>query len=260
MKKIWRKLFLPACFSLTVTTGCANSEEQTELSYVKTGNLDSDYRIIFIHGSPGNKEAYDAYLEHPELNRRVEMVSVDRLGYGVNQETVETSLLNQARSILPFLSEDKSNILVGHSLGSPIALQLALLAPEKVAGMVLIASAFDPELEHPKWYNQVADTVVAKWILPTDMNNSNEEMMVLSKELSLIAGQDWSVLKIPIDIVHGNEDELADFGNAVFAYEKLSPNGATLSVLKGEGHLVLWQNTELVTDEILQMLSQLEQR
>jgi hypothetical protein len=57
--------------------------------------------------------------------------------------------------------------------------------------MVFFAPAFDPELEHPKWYNRIADTLLAKWVLPTEWNQSNVEMMSLFKELELLASRDW---------------------------------------------------------------------
>ncbi|MFC1235693.1 alpha/beta fold hydrolase [Vibrio sp. F74] len=227
------------------------------LSFTRTGSPTALYRIIFIHGSPGEKEAYDDYLHHSRLQEKAELIAIDRLGYGDSGKQVETSLLTQAQAITPFLSHDKQNILIGHSLGSPIALQLALIESNKIAGMVLVASAFDPELEHPKWYNHAANTLLAQWLLPRDMNNSNLEMMVLSEQLTNLSQQDWSDLTMPIRVLHGEDDDLADPDNSKFAYEKLKQNKATLRYVKGEGHLILWQNVPEVVSEIDLLLNQL---
>lgn len=227
------------------------------LSFTKTGSPTAPYRIVFIHGSPGEKEAYEDYLNNSELQQKAELIAVDRIGYGDSEQKVETSLLAQAHAIAPFLSSNKKNILVGHSLGSPIALQLALIESNKIAGMVLVASAFDPELEHPKWYNHAANTLLAQWLLPTDMNNSNLEMMVLSEQLTNLSQQDWSDLTMPIRVLHGAEDDLADPDNSKFAYERLKQNQATIRYVKGEGHLILWQNVPEVVSEIDLLLNQL---
>nr|WP_241824001.1 alpha/beta fold hydrolase [Enterovibrio norvegicus] len=215
------------------------------------GNPLSAHRVIFIHGSPGSKEAYDDYLNHPSL-QQIELVSVDRLGFGQSSMPVETSLKKQAESLLPLLQDNKNTLLVGHSLGGPIALQLALLAPEHVDSLLLIASAFDPKLESPKWYNYIADTLLATWLVPDDMLRSNAEMMVLEHELEKLAAQDWTSLTMPIVLVHGADDDLADPGNAYFAKQRL-PN-ASLKMLNNEGHFVLWQNVPLLVNEIKAMI------
>lgn len=229
------------------------------LAYIRTGDKESKYRVIFIHGSPGEKEAYDEYLNDLTLMKKAELISIDRLGYGDSGDKVEPSLIAQAQSILPFLDKNKKNILVGHSLGSPIALQMALLEAQHIAGVLLIASAFDPKLEQPKWYNYLANTLLLQWILPSDMNNSNKEMMVLSKQLDLLKQQDWSELTMPIRILHGEDDGLAAPDNAQFAYSKLNKSNARLRYVKDEGHLILWQNVPEVVKEINNLLGRVDQ-
>ncbi|WP_407333517.1 alpha/beta fold hydrolase [Enterovibrio sp. 27052020O] len=225
--------------------------DNTRVPQKTAGNPLSSYRVIFIHGSPGSKEAYDDYLNHPAL-QQVDLVSIDRPGFGQSSMPVETSLKKQAEALLPLLKENKNTLLVGHSLGGPIALQLALLAPEHVDSLLLIASAFDPKLEAPKWYNYMADTLLAKWVIPDDMLRSNAEMMVLENELEKLAAQNWGSLTMPIVLVHGKDDDLADPGNSYFAKQRL-PN-AKLKMLNNEGHFVLWQNVPLLVNEIKAMI------
>ncbi|WP_434362660.1 alpha/beta hydrolase [Parasalinivibrio latis] len=224
------------------------------LAYLQAGAANSDTRIIFIHGSPGSKEGYQAYLSNEDLLNRAQLLSVDRLGFGNSGKEVVTSLQQQAEAILPFLDSSRNNILVGHSLGGPIALQLALISPESISGMVLIASAFDPALEQPKWYNYLADTIVANWILPEDMNRSNREMMVLSQELKELADQSWQELTMPIRLLHGDDDTIAAPGNSLFAYARLPTQSTTLHMMKNEGHFVLWQNVPQIVREILSLI------
>ncbi|MDD1780061.1 alpha/beta hydrolase [Enterovibrio sp. ZSDZ35] len=242
---------------LGLQTACAETPKAlTELPVPikQGGNSSSPIRVIFIHGSPGSKEAYDDYLQHHAL-QLLDLVSVDRLGFGESGSDVETSLHRQAEAIVPLLeNSEKRTFLVGHSLGGPIALQVALLVPEKVSGLLLIASAFDPVLEDPKWYNYLADTMVAKWVLPEDMNRSNEEMMVLEGELEKLSEQNWETLNMPIVLVHGEEDDIADPRNSVFAKQKL--DGAELKLLPNEGHFVLWQNVTILVNEINALINQ----
>ncbi|MBD1556665.1 alpha/beta hydrolase [Vibrio sp. S9_S30] len=226
------------------------SDMPSTLGVIKRLNADSSTQVLFIHGSPGSKEGYLDYLDLPALQSIADLVSIDRLGYGASSPVPEPSIFRQAQAILPHLSNEKANILVGHSLGGPIALQLALIAPEKVQGMVLVAPAFDPELERPKWYNYIADTMLAKFLLPAEWNQSNIEMMSLSEELNTLASQNWETLTMPIHIVHGEEDNIADPGNASFAIEKLPSETSKLVWAQNEGHFVLWQNIPFIAKHI----------
>ncbi len=228
------------------------------LGVLKRVSDNSNTQIIFIHGSPGEKNGYISYLNSPSLQAIADLVAIDRLGYGESNSKPEPSIRQQAIAILPLLSGKKFNILVGHSLGGPIALQVALMAPEKVHGMILVAPAFDPELEHPKWYNYFADTKIAKWILPNDWNQSNIEMMSLSKELQKLATQDWGVLTMPIRIVHGEEDNIADPGNSVFAIQRLPSNSSNLIWAKNEGHFILWQNIPVIVQHIEALVKEVQ--
>ncbi|CZF82744.1 4,5:9,10-diseco-3-hydroxy-5,9, 17-trioxoandrosta-1(10),2-diene-4-oate hydrolase [Grimontia celer] len=216
------------------------------------GNPDAERRVVFIHGSPGSKEAYDDYLGHPAL-QHLELVSVDRPGFGESGRPVETSIQKQAEALMDLVNSGKETWVVGHSLGGPIALQLALLAPDRVSGLLLIASAFDPKLESPKWYNIITDTLLANWILPDDLLKSNREMMVLDKELEKLAAQNWSTLDMPVLLVHGAEDDLADPGNSLFAKAKLP--AAELMMMPDEGHFILWENVPLLVDQINTLVS-----
>src|SRR3546814_16092495 len=47
-------------------------------------------------------------------------------------------------------------IVVGHSLGGPIAAKLAMDYPDRVRGLLLLAPSVAPALEAPRWYQRLA--------------------------------------------------------------------------------------------------------
>ena len=242
--------------SLTATSSTVaelHAMKTDEVSFLEAGDVNAAQRIIFIHGSPGSKEGYADYLSDAAL-QPYHLIAVDRPGFGGSPQPVQTSLKAQAESLMPILARsDKPTFLVGHSLGGPIALQAALLYPDKIDGVLLVAPALDPALESPKWYNYLADTIVANWILPNDMLLSNIEMMELEGELEKLAEQEWGELTIPVVLVHGEEDDIANPGNSRFGKRKLP--SATLKMIEDEGHFVLWQNVPLLVNEIKALLS-----
>lgn len=228
------------------------------LAYVRVENRDAKVRILFIHGSPGSHHAYNAYLANPSLSDRAELIAVDRLGYGHSSPSLVSSLEHQAAAIRSLLDSSKANILVGHSLGGPIALELALQHPSLVNGLVLVAPAIDPQLEEPKWYNLIADTWLVNWALSRDWKTSNGEMMPLSNELARLTQRDWGRLEaIPITIVHGLEDTIADPKNSTFAIKRLDGDRHQLLEVEKEGHFILWQNAPFIVQQIQGILDQL---
>ncbi|MDA9556329.1 alpha/beta hydrolase [Vibrio sp.] len=227
------------------------------LAYTEITQENADTQIIFIHGSPGSKEGYSQYLNSSKLefsNR----ISVDRIGYGESLRPVELSLKKQALAIAPLLHSNKKNIIVGHSLGGPIALYLGLLFPNKVDGLVIIAPAMNPELEKPKWYNQIADVSFINWALTEKWSTSNQEMMVLEKELNLLVSGSWGALDImEIVFIHGEKDSIADPRNTHFVIQKLKtdlPNQKNYRAMyPDEEHFILWDNPNIIIDQIIKL-------
>lgn len=79
-------------------------------------------RIIFIHGTPGHAGVFALYLLDPVPG--YECIAVDRPGFGGSSECGPVpSFEQQAAAIAPLLTQQQGRwpILVGHSLGGPIA-------------------------------------------------------------------------------------------------------------------------------------------
>ncbi|MCL9782461.1 alpha/beta hydrolase [Vibrio sp. S4M6] len=242
--------------SYATTASVATLYTDGELAFVKQGDVNSHFRVIFIHGSPGSKEAYKIYLNDKWLQKHAELISVDRIGYGQSPHRLDASLDSQADSILPLLAKDKANILVGHSLGGPIALDVALMHPDLVQGLVLVAPAFDPKLEKPKWYNWIADTWLVNVFLSENWSRSNAEMMPLSSELNKLSHKNWlSLNNVPVTLIHGVDDSISDPNNSVFALARLSGKSKKLVKVEGQGHFILWDDPQTIITEIKAMLS-----
>ncbi|MCG7495541.1 alpha/beta hydrolase [Vibrio sp. Of7-15] len=246
-------LFLTSCgqtihSKTNLTVGEIKKTPNKEVTYLEVTQPHTDSQIIFIHGSPGEKEGYLDYLSKTELQSKATLISIDRIGFGQSKLTPEPSIIAQAQAIAPLLSQN--TILVGHSLGGPIALQVALLYPEQIKGMIIVAPAFDPSLEEPKWYNWLAAYPPVSWVLSEPMLTSNKEMMPLADELTKLAEKNWNNLNMPITLIHGEEDSIADPRNSLFAMKLLPESNTKLIMAQREGHFVLWQNVELISREI----------
>lgn len=219
------------------------------------GGLDSGPRILFVHGSPGSWRDYSGYLADTELRRRAQLLAFDRPGFGETAGSPEPSLKRQAALAVPLLESDSSDqptLVLGYSLGGPVAAQLALDNSSDIDGLILVAPSIDPELEELRWYNRLAALPGLSYLLPEALSHSNMEIFPLKKELLRLRSQ-LSKLDIPTVVIQGLEDGLVPPENADFV-ARLLP-GSRIVRVPGMGHGILWQARELITGEILGLLS-----
>ena len=209
--------------------------------------------LLFVHGSPGDWKAWSLYLKTPELANFSNRIAIDRPGFGGSgRGVVMTDLRQQAALIAQLIPTGQKAIVVGHSLGGPLAVWMAINSPDKVCGVVSIAGSLSSRYEAPRWYNLLADSALLGWAVPAEMLWSNQEMMALQGELGKLeaaAGQ----LRIPVTVVQGAKDSLVD-PKTVGEFEKYAP-AAWLKIksLPNETHFVLWEKPQIIVDAIKDM-------
>jgi len=226
---------------------------ERELSYLIDDQPDEP-RVIFIHGSPGQSNMYVDYLRDPVPG--FETIAIDRMGYGESTpHAAVTSLSEHAASIEPLLVQRKGlwPILVGHSLGGPIATQLAAEYPDRVGGLVIVGTGLNPEFEDVRWYNKVARWRIINPFLAGFLRISNEEMYACKGEIEQLVPL-LDRIECPIVIIHGTGDDLVPFETVKFSVQEFAGNDQVyVIVLIGEGHSV----TKLRKEEIRETLSEL---
>ncbi|TNE56595.1 MAG: alpha/beta hydrolase [Alphaproteobacteria bacterium] len=220
------------------------ASEEIHVSFFTSGNPEAQ-RVIFVHGTPGSAGAWTDYLEDEPGN--FEYIAIDRPGFGSSSpDKAVVSLEEQAEAILPLLEQrdGKWPILVGHSLGGPIIAKVAVMAPEKVGGLVIVAGSFDPELEKVHFVQRLGEFWPIGQILPSTIRNSNRELIALKPELQALA-EELGQIKTPTIIVHGTDDNLVPYSNVAFLQPKLE-NAALLEVVKLEGknHFLPWNSKQ----------------
>lgn len=213
--------------------------------------------VLFLHGTPGSWQAFAGYLSDQNLGENVNMIAVDRPGFGgSNHGELLPSLSEQASLLHPLLTTYGAGcdiVLVGHSLGAPLAVRMAMDYPELISALVLVAPSLDPELEDPRWYNRLADYQVVSWMVPAELMLANDEVMVLRRELEEMLPL-WGKISHPVVLVQGMDDKLVDPGNADFAERMLGDGLKTIRV-EDAGHFILWNQPELITSEILELVN-----
>ncbi len=217
--------------------------------------------VLFVHGSPGRWRDFAFVMTDERLAARAKLVSVDRLGWGGSSAgALAPSMREQAAALaelLRTLAEHRPAVVVGHSLGGPVAARLAMDAPELVDALVLVAPSVDPELETPTWFQEIGRTRLVRVILPDALRRADDEIRPLRAELEEMAPR-WVDLRLPIFVQQGLDDALVPAANADFV-ERVATN-ATLVVerLPDQGHLIPWERPAELATLILRALDVVE--
>jgi pimeloyl-ACP methyl ester carboxylesterase len=137
------------------------------------GPRDDPLPIVLVHGTSASLHTWEGWARALRAQRRV--ISFDLPGFGLTGPSAAADYRpdTQTRFVLELLDALKVQrfVIAGNSLGGEIAWRAALMAPERVDRIVLVAAAgqrFEPEQVPLGWL--VARTPVlnrvGEWILP----------------------------------------------------------------------------------------------
>jgi pimeloyl-ACP methyl ester carboxylesterase len=95
--------------------------------------------VLLLHGQPGSARDWARVRER--LGSRAAAIAIDRPGW--DRRSRPADLDGNARAALAALDSHaiERATIAGHSLGAAVAVSLALLRPERVASLVLVAPA-----------------------------------------------------------------------------------------------------------------------
>ena len=127
--------------------GAAPSEHVVRLStgvdifYVEQGRAEGE-PVVFLHGYTDSHRSFD--LDLARLPRRYHAYALDQRGHGASSKPeccyAQSDFANDVVAFLDALGIERAT-LVGHSMGSFVAHQVAAEHPERVAKLVLVGSA-----------------------------------------------------------------------------------------------------------------------
>ncbi len=209
--------------------------------------------MIFVHGSPGSREAWYAYLQDEKLVSKFHLIDPDRPGYGDSGKGIsEPSLKKQAEDLWSLLSLNTSGlkpILIGHSYGAPVVAQMAMMHPE-VHGVILVAGSIDPDLEDDKLIQKIGRLWGIRSIIPAFLRVCNEEITALKGEMQR-DDYDWSKIQSKVYAIHGSDDDLVPKENVDYVKKKIPD--AEIIMLDSANHFIPWKNPDSITGLLLSL-------
>lgn len=225
------------------------------IHYIETG-AKTRPTLFFIHGSPGSWDAFERYLTDSLLLLKYRMIAIDRPGFGFSDFGKAGDLATQSRLITEFIKKMRGQqplVLVGYSLGGPVAAKLAIENPDWHAHLVIVSGSVDPMSEkHEKWRSYLMKEPL-RFLIPGALRPSNDELWYFKADLTKME-PDLKEITSDVTIIHGTKDPLVPFSNVAFLHETLTGAKSINTIaIENANHFILWEHFEEVRDALLKL-------
>jgi len=231
--------------------------------------------LILIHGAGGS------HLHYPPELRRLNGFRVSALdlpGHGKSEGLGRQTIADYVQAIQDFMDAINlpAAVIIGHSMGSAIALQLALDAPDRALALVLLGSGSRLRVA-PTILESTANEAtfplavktITEWSFGPNAPDRLKELAaqrmgetrptVLHGDFVACNAFDVSErlaeINIPTLILCGAEDKLTPPKYSKYLHEHI-PN-SELTLIEDAGHMVMLENPHEVADAIEQFVENL---
>lgn len=242
------------------------------IHFIRCGN--GVKKVLFIHGNMGSTRWWLPVIEL--LNNECDMIAVDLRGFGSSPDGLaEVNLGDHAQDIQNVVREQNFSdfIIVGHSLGGAVAMQVAADYPESLSGLVLMDappvsglsnvdySLLERLLENPEI---LVSSLRMTMVLPVDEKYFQELAEDCLRGIAAVIPNTRALEKAdfsadtgrfgkPVLVIHGEHDAVVPVGEAqktASAY----PN-AKLVIIEGCGHNPQVEATAKCAEALRQLLT-----
>jgi pimeloyl-ACP methyl ester carboxylesterase len=107
------------------------------------------FPILALHGHPGSGRSLSVFTNH--LSKRYQTFAPDLRGYGKSRCNGNFEMNDHLTDLEALIDRFKIEkcLVLGWSLGGILAMELALRLPERITGLILVATAAKPRGSHP---------------------------------------------------------------------------------------------------------------
>ena len=215
--------------------------------------------FVFIHGFGGQASQWRYQLQ--AFSQKNRAVALDLRGHGLSDKPSGGYDMPRIRtdleSALEILRIEGKFVLAGHSFGGAIVTDFAFNHPERIEGLILMATAgefklnplFRLGLNLPDWLLRVVTPLTRQWL------SAPPRALKPFYHTNLSKWTGWEMfagLKVPTLVIRGHRDIV--FERPMFEKVALSIPGAEDVDIRVSGHMVMLERKEAVSRAIERFL------
>jgi 2-keto-4-pentenoate hydratase/2-oxohepta-3-ene-1,7-dioic acid hydratase in catechol pathway/pimeloyl-ACP methyl ester carboxylesterase len=241
--------------------------------------------VFLIHGLGGSTSYFYPLVQKLQSTHSLHMLDLEGHGLSPTSALSTVSIASFAEDFYQLSQSAKFNepaIVIAHSMGSLIALKLALEHPEVVSKLILMGPPPNPlpeagvnaslaraSLVRNKGMVAVVDAIIQAGLSTHDQQHNSLAVAAVrmsllgqdaegyAKACAALAGSasdilDLSSLKVPVSFVTGDEDKVSP-PSICEAYSQAT-GGGNVEVLKNVGHWHLFEDTDRTVKAVLAQL------
>lgn len=257
-------------------TGKAVSADKVEIVYTAQGS--GKTAVIFIHGGFADRTFWSNQMQ--PFARKYRVIAIDLAGHGESGDNrAKWDIYSFAEDVRAVIEKEKINraVLVGNSLGSPVALETARLVPGKVVGIVAVdtfqrlifdvpadfkdrAAAFRSDFDGTmrqmvqSLFKPGVDPELRAWVEKKMLDNSPEAgAQMLESFIGYKMADTLKKLKQPIRCINGDlYPTLIEQNRAVYPdYDAV--------IIPGAGHYPMLERPDVFNRHLKKILEEIDQ-
>lgn len=210
--------------------------------------------LVFVHGSPGSAMDFQRYLKDSTLNAMANLVSYDRIGYGVENTGENLGSLDEEVALLHHVLEpyQKSKvILVGYSYGGTTV----MASEEAFRKKIILAASVRGDLEPMFWAMNLYKWQFSRSMLPKVFRAASREKFRHVTELPQYESI-WIKSPSRVLSIHGKEDFIVPFENSLYLKKLFNTKQFTLIPLEEGSHSLIWTNFDIIKSNIVKSIQE----
>lgn len=228
------------------------------IRYMSIYRSDTLPTLLFLHGSPSSMSVFNTYYNDPELLRRVNILAIDRPGYGYsNLGRAEKSVKRQAEYMWKVIDKERvssSLYVIAASYGGTVGAKMAMLRPNDIDGLLLVSASLAPGLETTYLISYVIEHPPFRWFIPRMIRTANTEKLTHYEALTSMKPY-WDKIIAPVIFIYGTADKLIFPENARFAIDRLANSRHIEDLpLEGEGHFLQLKYKDLILSKLFNLI------
>ncbi|NJN16160.1 MAG: alpha/beta fold hydrolase [Oscillochloris sp.] len=260
--------------SVTIKHAATRLANGLRLHYTRAGDA-AGIPLIMLHGYSDSAFSFSELL--PLLAPSATLYALDQRGHGDSDRPADNYTMPVfAADVIGFMDAMQLSqaILVGHSMGSFVALETALRAPNRVAGLALLGSAADPRrlngaAELQQAVDELRDPVPPDFVEEFQTSTAFQPLddaflaQVIQESLKLPArvwqaalrgllSADYrerlALISAPTLLLWGEQDSI--FFRSEQAALLAGITGSRLQIYPDTGHAIHWERPEQVAQEL----------